>query len=173
MVLMVLSLVLSADPRYLGGADATPLTKPGPVNTNPTLEACTVETLRISGRCIFDSHPAQVEKDAERKKQSKVNVELAAGLVRDLCARRVPEDLEPKERSKRIDACVQVATPSAATCSLNGVEALLDDEGRFSTHARACYENLASAMQSVDVPGPESQRNEAPKPEPRRQPIKL
>jgi hypothetical protein len=161
MMLMMVTLVLSADPGS------------GPVNATPALLACSVETLRMSGRCIFDSHPARVEEDVERKKQSRANVELAMGLVRDLCARRAPDDLKPKPRIKRINGCVQLTMAAAATCSLDGVEALLDAEGRFSPYARACYQNLASAMQSADVRALESVRSDAAKAEPRRQSVDL
>src|SRR4051812_17115472 len=71
MLLLVLPLLLTAEPRYLGGAAPTPLRQPGPVDQRPTLDACSTQTLRKSSQCVFDSHPHKSDSEAAKKKQSK------------------------------------------------------------------------------------------------------
>ena len=153
MLILIAALVLTADPRFVGGAQPTPLGVPGPVDQNPSIQACTTQTLRLSSKCVFDAHPHQPVSENERQKQAKDNLELALTLGKGICRERAaPTDLDPKEKSRRASACVDNATRAAGACSLNGAETLLDAEGRFSTRARACYESLATALQSADVP---------------------
>lgn len=147
-------MLLSAEPpRFLGGASPTPLSVPGPVDQTPTLQSCSTETLRRSSRCVFDARPIQADGETARKRQAKDNLDLAVTLGHGLCRERLmPADTDLKEKNRRMSSCVEGAVRASIGCSLDGVEALLDAEGRFSTRARACYESLAAALQSADAP---------------------
>ena len=149
--------LLTADPpRYLGGAEPTPLRQPAEPDRTPSIQACTFDTLRTSTGCFFDSQPAQNETDAAKKKQAKTNLDLATALGTSACERRaMPSGIDARERRDRISSCTaRVAKAVEASCSLDGVEALLDAEGRFAKSARQCYGDLAAALQSGDVPNP-------------------
>lgn len=154
MLTLVLVLSLSAEPdRFLGGAAPTPLSQPGPVDTTPTGQACSTVTLRRSSACFFDGRPTVMETDAAKKKQARDNVELARSLGKGLCAERLaPEVLEPKEKQRRVALCTEGTANASIACSLEGAEVLLDSEGRFSNQGRVCYEALAAALQTADVP---------------------
>ncbi len=154
MLTLTVVLLLSAEPdRFLGGAAPHPMTAPGPVDTSPSGQACTTLTLRHSSKCFLDGRATVVTTDAARKTQAKNNLEAAKNLARGLCNERLePGQLEPKEKKRRMDLCVAGATSAATSCSLDGAEVLLDAEGRFSKQAGACYDALATALQSADVP---------------------
>ncbi len=170
-------LLTAEPPRYLGGAAPTPLTVPGPVDGTPTSQACTTETLRRSIRCVFDARPIQHETDAARKKQGKDNLEVAVALGKGLCRERlVAADLDGKEKSRRLSSCEDATIRAAAGCTLDGTDALLDAEGRFSGRARSCYEALATSIQLSDAPPapkPESSGSTAPPPSSASQPTKI
>lgn len=154
MLFLALSMLLSGEPpRFLGGAPPTPLAVPGPVDQTPTLQACSTETLRRSTHCVFDARPMVADSDAARKKQAKENLDLAMTLGKGLCRERLKAtSTDAKEQARRVSLCLDGTLRVSNGCSLDGVEALLDAEGRFSTRARACYEALAEALQSADVP---------------------
>lgn len=168
MLTLTLVVLLSAEPdRFLGGAPPTPLAVPGPVDTSPTSQACSTQTLRRSSKCFFDGRPAVVETDAAKKKQAKDNVELARSVGKGLCNERLaPTTTEPKEKSRQMTACLEGTQRASLACSLEGSEVLLDSEGRFSNQARACYEALAAALQSAEAP-PAPKESEPPAPWPR------
>ena len=131
------------------------MARPGPVDSSPSLQACSTLTLRRASKCLFDGRPAVVESEAARKKQAKDNVELARSVGSGLCTERLaPTTTEEKEKNRRMTACLEGTKRASIACSLEGVEVLLDAEGRFSTQSRACYEALAEALQSADVPLP-------------------
>ena len=167
MLTMVLVGMLGAEPdRFLGGAQPTPLAVPGPVDTEPTLQACSTQTLRRSSGCLFDGRPAAVESDGARKKQAQDNIELASKLGSGLCNERIePSTAGSKEKGRRLAACTEGTARASSACSLQGSEVLLDSEGRFSNQSRACYEALAEALQLADLPVTPT---EAPLPRPRR-----
>ena len=154
MLTLAVVLLLSAEPdRFLGGAAPTAMTAPGPVDTSPSGQACTTLTLRNSSKCFFDGRATVITTDAAKKTQAKNNIETAKTLARGLCNERLePGPPEPKEKKRRMDMCVAGSTSAAASCSLDGVEVLLDAEGRFSKQAGACYDALATALQSAEVP---------------------
>jgi hypothetical protein len=155
LTLTLMALLHAAPDRYLGGEKPTPLAVPGPVDSSPSLQACSTQTLRRSSKCLFDGRPAVVESDAARKKQAKDNVDLARSVGGGLCTERLaPSVEEAKEKNRRMTACLEGTQRASVACSLEGAEVLLDAEGRFSTQARACYEALAGALQSADVPLP-------------------
>lgn len=152
-VVIVVSLLAAEPDRYLGGAAPTPLAGPAPVDARPTGQACSTVTLRRSSPCYFDGRPAVVESDAGKKKQAQANVELAGTVGRGLCAERLAtEVLEPKERQRRMSLCTEGTTRASIACGLEGAEVLLDSEGRFGERGRGCYQALAEALQSADVP---------------------
>jgi len=152
LTLTLLALLNAAPDRYLGGEKPTPLAVPGPVDSSPSLQACSTVTLKRSSKCFFDGRPALAENDSARKKQAKDNVELARTVGSGLCTERLgPTTTEPKEKSRRMTACLEGTQRASIACSLEGAEVLLDAEGRFSTQSRACYEALAEALQSADV----------------------
>lgn len=165
MLTLTIVMLLSAEPdRFLGGAKPTPLDTPAPVDTTPSNQACSTLTLRHSSKCLFDGRPAVVETDAARKKQAKDNVELAKSLGKGMCSERLGPTLEDeKERARRMKVCVEGTARASNVCSLEGAEVLLDSEGRFSNRAGTCYEALATALQTADVPIPPK---EAPEPPP-------
>ena len=154
MLAAVVVVLLTADPpRYQGGADPTPLSQPTEPDRSPSAQACTADTLRLSTECFFDANPTQNDSDAARKKQAQVNLDLAARLVSNACQRRaMPAGLDAKEKSARVNACTNRAAKMLENCSLDGVDALLDADGRFAKSAKRCYGDLASALQSGDVP---------------------
>lgn len=150
---LTVCLLLAADPRFLGGAPPTPLNVPAQVDPTPSVQACTVETLRHSSACVFDARPFAPEGQDARKKQSKDNLALAESLGRAVCQERiVPADVDLKEKTRRATACLDNTRRAAATCGLDGLEALLDAEGRFGPRGRDCYQSLAAALQLADVP---------------------
>lgn len=153
LALSLLALLNAAPDRYLGGEKPTPLAGPGPVDSSPSQQACSTVTLKRSSKCFFDGRPAVVANDSARKKQAKDNVELARTVGSGLCTERLgPTTTEPREKSRRMMACLEGTRRASIACSLEGAEVLLDAEGRFSTQSRACYEALAEALQSADIP---------------------
>ena len=137
-------LVLAADPRYLGGAPSTPLNVPSPVDQSPSVHACTVQSLSHSSDCVFDAHALAPEGQDARRKQAKDNLGLARSLSAAICKERIaPAELELKEKARRATACLENTRRASAMCSLDGLEALLDAEGRFSPRGRECYQCLA------------------------------
>lgn len=154
MLTLTLVVLLNAEPeRFLGGAPPTPLAVPGPVDTEPTSQACSTVTLRRSSKCFFDGRPTVVETDAAKKQQAKDNVELARSVGKGLCnERQAPATTEPKEKARQLAACLEGTQRASVACSLEGSEVLLDGEGRFSNQARTCYDALATALQSAEVP---------------------
>jgi hypothetical protein len=157
MLTALVVVLFSADPpRYIGGAEPTPLRQPAEPDRSPSIQACTFDTLRTSTGCFFDSQPIQNDTDAAKKKQAKTNLDLATALGASACERRaLPSGIDAKERRERISSCAaRVAKAAEVSCSLDGVEALLDAEGRFAKSARQCYGDLAAALQSGDVPNP-------------------
>lgn len=153
MMSIILLLLAEAPPRYLGGAAPTALSSPAPVDSTPSVRACSLETLRVSRACVFDAMPTTVEAAAAREKQAKTNLELASNLLVGLCRDRATvEPIEASTKVARVKACHAAVAAAVSPCGLGGEEALLDEEGRFSTRARACYESLAATLQTVEVP---------------------
>jgi hypothetical protein len=153
----VLTMALAADPtepaRYLGGAKPTPLNAPGPVDERPSVVSCSVETLRTSVGCFFDGKPlAAPENDAARTRQATDNRAAAQLLGEKLCGHRVQAvDTTDKDRLVRLQACIARVKAALPACSLEGKEALLDTESRFSPLGQACYVALAESAQRVSV----------------------
>ncbi len=153
MLTLTVVLLLSAEPdRFLGGAAPNAMTSPGTVDTTPSGQACTSVTLRDSSRCFFDGRATVITTDAAKKTQAKNNIAAAKNLARGLCNERLEPSQAPNEKKRRLELCLAGATSAAASCSLDGAEVLLDAEGRFSKQAGACYDALATALQSADVP---------------------
>ena len=166
LTLTLLALLNAAPDRYLGGEKPTPLAVPGPVDSSPSLQACSTVTLKRSSKCFFDGRPAVVQSDSARKQQAKDNVELARTVGSGLCTERLSViTSDPKEKNRRMTACLEGTQRASVACSLEGAEVLLDAEGRFSTQSRACYEALAHALQSADIPVP-SQESPSVRPNP-------
>lgn len=170
----VLALALAADPpaeptRYLGGAKPTPLNAPGPVDERPSVVSCSVETLRTSVGCFFDGKPVvAADTDAARTRQATDNRAAAQLLGEKLCGHRIQTiDATDKERLVRLQACVARVKAALPACTLEGKEALLDTESRFSPLGQACYVALADSAQRVSVaaadPEPQHPAPDAPK----------
>lgn len=150
MVSLVL-FILAAEPKFMGGVEPQPLsTTPMKVDETPTGSACSTETLRRSKACHFDARPAAAASEADRDRQAKDNVDLAERIGRGICLQR--NVAKTSDLTARVNACGTRVHAAAQECDLEGVEALIDTQGRFSTHAHGCYVSLAEALQLGDLP---------------------
>jgi hypothetical protein len=149
MVFLVFSL-LAAEPTFMGGIEPQPLSiTPMKVDETPTESACSTETLRRSKACHFDGRPAPAASASDRDRQAKDNIDLAERIGRGICLQR---NAKSTELTVRVNACSHRVHEAAKECDLEGVETLIDTQGRFSTHAHGCYVSLAEALQLGDVP---------------------
>ena len=154
MFALVLSL-LAAEPTFIGGVAPQPLSiTPMPVDEAPTGSACSTETLRRSTACHFDARPAVAVSDSDKDRQAKDNLALAEKIGRGICQQR---SASKADASQRLTQCAARIRSAVAECDLEGTEALIDTQGRFSTHARGCYASLAEALQVGEVPAQETQ----------------
>jgi hypothetical protein len=161
---LLLALLLTADPpRFLGGVEPHPLDTLGPVDERPSVAACSVDTLRESVSCVLDGRALLPKSEGDRQRMAKDNVAVALGLGEALCRERAAAlDADGKEQAGRFQGCVTRVRQALKTCSLDGAEALLDADSRFSSLAQACYVGLAAAAQRTSVPDPPAPRPVVP-----------
>ncbi len=148
--LVLLAVLAQAEPRYAGGAAPHPMNSVGPADPRPSAIACSTETLRARSACVLDGRPMWA---TDKGQQLLDNRRIAASVGESLC-REGAEALaaEARDRGERLKSCLTRVQQAAKSCELDGVEALLDAAGLFSSRAGVCYAELAGAAQLLAVP---------------------
>jgi hypothetical protein len=160
MFTLLLMVLAQPDPRYLGGAAPHPLNRVGPVDESPSVQACTVTTLRQRTPCSFEGTPPDAP-DAAR--QAEANVKLVLALGDALCRERAAAaGTAARDRDARARICMDRVRALAPACAVDGEASLLDASGAFSPRAKDCYLELAGATQLAAVPEPPPEPGEPP-----------
>lgn len=149
--LAVFSLVLVSGQAPAEGDPSLPpgsLGAPPAPDTSPTAWSCTVETLKVSRQCVFES---EASKSTDTAQQAKENVKFAKGLARPLCEKvsRPPREARPDKRLLAL--CQQDLEAASELCGLDGEWPLVDAKGRFYPGAKDCYRAIEEALQRTTV----------------------
>ncbi len=147
------ALALAAEPFYAGGAPPQAINKSQHLRTSPSEFACSIDTMLKGQACVFDAEAPSKAAPVNVQAQSKENQKAAAQVVRQACQQHAQKTAKlssgDKARPQAQAACEKAMAKHAIDCSLEGAEALLDAQGRFSSKAQACYFDMATAFQKL------------------------
>jgi|CXWL01.1.fsa_nt_gi hypothetical protein len=141
-----------ADPYYAGGAAPQAISKTQHLRTSPSEFACSIDTMIKGQACVFDAEGPTRAVPVDAAAQGRENQKAAGQVVRQACqqhAQKTPLSQGANARPQVQLACEKSMARYAVDCSLDGVEALLDAKGRFSTKAQQCYFDMATALQKL------------------------
>jgi hypothetical protein len=120
------------------------VTRPGAA---PTSWGCNAATLTSGEKCVFEGSS---KPSLSAEKQGAANFAAAAALAPQACATAAATSEDRKAPAELRDLCLKDFKKAAsADCKLGGA-ALLDDQGRFSAEAKACYLALGEVLRTVN-----------------------
>jgi hypothetical protein len=120
------------------------VTRPGDA---PTSWGCNAASLTSGEKCVFEGSSKPT---LSAEKQGAANFAAAAALAPEACARAAATSGDRKAPAELRDLCLKDFKKAAsAECKLGGA-ALLDDKGRFSAEAKACYLALGEILRTVN-----------------------